>query len=440
MKFTDLYIKRLRPTEKKYYVRCDMGGGKHGFALCVYPSGVKTFFFIYSMDGKRHSIALGNYPDIGLEEAGKRFDDKWAIYRDGKNPVKVIQEQKEERRKAPTVADLAKEYIEKYAMRRKRSWQEDKRALDAEIIPEWGEIKAEDIRKRDVVLLLESIVDRGSPVMANRIRALLLKMFNFAVDRDILEANPCSGIKPLHDEKPKERALNEEEIKVFWQALDKPEVIMSDKLKRALKLILVTAQRPGEVIGMHRKEIDGDWWTIPAERSKNGEENRVFLTKLAHKLIGGSKGYIFESPKKVEPPEKPEPIDSNALAVSLRRNIKGQSIGRDKVTRRKGEKYRRGPYNSKKVPEEVNRIGVDFFTPHDLRRTAATRMAELGILEDIIDRILNHKHRRGIIRVYNRYQYDAEKQKAFEIWSERINALVSGKEAAKVIPLRANEG
>ena len=97
--------------------------------------------------------------------------------------------------------------------------------------------------------MLEGVVKRGSPISANRLRALLHKMFTFAVDRDIIGSNPCAGVKPLSPEKPKERALSEEEIKTLWENLDKTELIMSPEIKRALKLILVTGQRPGEVAG-----------------------------------------------------------------------------------------------------------------------------------------------------------------------------------------------
>jgi len=429
MKFTDMAIRNLKPKESKYYVRADMAG-KHGLALCVYPSGGKTWFFIYTFEEKRFSLSLGNYPDRTLAEATVKFDEYWKLFSSGRNPALVEDEAREERRKAPTVADLADEYIKKHAKVKKKSWEADERALAVEVVPKWGKRKAADIRKRDVVLLLEEIVERGSPVMSNRVRALLSKMFNFGVDRDIVEANPCSGVKALAEESPRERHLCDEEIKVLWNQLDtNDELVMSEETKRALKLILVTAQRPGEVSGMHRNELEGCWWTIPVERSKNGKSHRVYLTGLALELIGGKEGFIFESPK------GDMPIDEKGLARALRRNIKGQLYKTDKVKRRNGKEYVRGAYRQKASPEDPNRLGIDFFTPHDLRRTAATHMAESGVLEEIVDRVLNHS-RRGVTWTYNRYPYQREIQAALEAWERKLKMITTGvTKGAKVLPL-----
>jgi len=109
---------------------------------------------------------------------------------------------------------------------------------------------------------LESIVERGSPAMSNQTLKIVRKMFNFAVERDILQHTPCTGVKALAPNNSRERTLNEAEIKALWANLDAG--IISDEIKRALKLILVTAQRPGEVIGMRAAEIDKRWWTIPS--------------------------------------------------------------------------------------------------------------------------------------------------------------------------------
>jgi integrase len=167
-------------------------------------------------------------------------------------------------RRSDTVADLIEEYIEKHAKKFKRSWENDQRMLKHDVLPAWGNLKAADIKKRDVALLLEKIVERGSPIMANNTFAVVRKMFNFAVERDILEHTPCFKVKPPAPKVERNRALSEPEIRTFWANLDG--CAMSDGIRSALKLILVTAQRPGEVIGMHTRELDlvDGWWTIPA--------------------------------------------------------------------------------------------------------------------------------------------------------------------------------
>jgi len=421
--FTDTFIKKLKPEEKKY-----SKGEGNGFTLRVMPSGVKTWLYVYEFDGKRKERNLGQYPDISLATARERFEADKKLVKNGTDPGEAERLQKEERTKAPTVSDLCGEYIKKHAKKVKKSWEEDQRALDVEVIPLWGKRKAADIKKRDVVLLLEGIVERGSPVMANRVRALISKMFNFAVDRDIVEASPCTGIKPLAKETPRDRHLTEAEIRTIWKRLDDGDLILTTDVSRALKLILVTAQRPGEVTGMHSREIDGKWWTIPSERSKNGKAHRVFLTGLAVGLIGEKKGYIFESPC------GGKPIDEKGLARALRRNIKGEVYREDKTKRRKGKEYVRGAYKSRELPEDLNRIGVDHFTPHDLRRTAATFMAEGGTLEEIVDRVLNHS-RRGVTWTYNRYPYEKEIQAALEAWERKLIQITTGSKG-KVLPMR----
>ena len=425
MRFTDMLIKNMKPEDRKYYRR-EAGG----FTIRVMPSGVKTWLFIYTFEGKRKEMNLGLYCDadgktgVSLADARERFNDATKLLKNGIDPGAVERLQQEERRLAPTVADLCDEYIKKWAKPRKKSWENDERALNIDVIPAWGKFKAKDIRKRDVVLLLEGVVKRGSPVMANRLRALIHKMFTFAMDRDIIEANPCAGVKPLAPEKPKERALAEEEIKSLWENLDKHDLIMSPEIKRSLKLILATGQRPGEVAEMHRREINARWWTIPAERSKNGKSHRVYLTDTALEIIGEGKEFIFPSPRA----KLDQAIGAGALHCALRRNIKGQEY------RRKGTKKTYKP-----KPEDPNRLGLADFTPHDLRRTVATRMAELGIMEEIIDRVLNHS-RRGIIRVYNHYAYDKEIRGALEAWERKLNKIIAGRGAGKVISITTARG
>lgn len=285
--FTDKMIKALKP-ESTDYSRSE----GNGFTVRVMPSGVKTWLYVYAFDGKRRKMNLGQYPAISLEDARSRFEDARRQVKNGVDPLAAAEQAKVERIKAPTVADLIDEYIEKHAKPNKRGWAEDKRILERDALPAWGKRKAADITKRDVVLLLEKIVERGSPGSANNNFKIIRKMFSFAVERDILQISPCIGVKMPSPLVIKDRALSEQEISTLWRALDTCHA--SDEIKRALKLILVTGQRPGEVIGMHPREIDGHWWTIPAERSKNKRSHRVYLTKTALELIGPEcNGYVF---------------------------------------------------------------------------------------------------------------------------------------------------
>lgn len=426
--FTDTMIKKLKPEEKKY-----IRGEGNGFTIRVMPSGVKTWLYVYAFDGKRREMNLGSYPDVSLETARGKFEDARKKIKNGIDPMEEMEQAAHARRMAPTVAKLVEEYIEKHAKKFKRSWQDDERLLNVEIVPIWGKRKAADIKKRDVTLLLESIVDRGTPAMSNQVLKITRKMFNFAVERDILQHTPFTGVKALAPNNSRERTLNETETKTLWGSLDGAAI--SDEIRRALKLVLVTAQRPGEVAEMHTNEIDGKWWTIPAERAKNGKEHRVYLTATALELINDAieqakinreipadneySGFIFPCPHK----KKVKSIDSHALPVAVRRNLAWP------ITDTKGKPL----YTKEGKPATENKLGIDQFTPHDLRRTAATFMAGMGFMDEIIDAVLNHT-KKGIIGTYNRHKYDREKQQALEAWERKLNNVITG-EKGNVIPM-----
>lgn len=415
--FTDKFIRNLKPESAKYYRR-----EGEGFTVRVMPSGIKTWLFIYLFDGKRREMNLGSYPDVSLATAREKHAAAKKLLNNGIDPGAVKREAKIERERTPFVADLVREYINRYAKVHNRSWREIERALNAAIVPAWGKRKITDIKRRDLVVILDGIVDRGAPVMANRMLAYTRKLFSYAVKRDILEVNPFMGMERPAREKARERSLSAAEIKTFWENLDG--TTMGDGVCRALKLILVTAQRPGEVIGMHRREIEGNWWSIPAERSKNGQAHRVFLTPLALELIGDKDGYIFESPTfpgidAAGNPLPAKPYEVRTMASGIKANL---------------------PHTPESTVED--RLGIAHFTPHDLRRTAATGMAEMGIRGDILDRVQNHitREKQGVGHVYNRYSYDREKQQAMEAWERRLKSITTGGGVAMVLPMIRKSG
>ena len=173
--FTDTMIRKLKPEDKKY-TRSE----GNGFSLRVWPSGLKTWLYVFAFGEKRREMNLGSYPEVTLEAARGKFEDARRKLKNGIDPMAEMENEAEELRTAPSVAMLADEYIEKWARPNKKSWMGDKRLLDVEVVPKWGKRKAKDVRRREVVLLLEGIAKRA-PVMANRTRALLSKLFNFAL-------------------------------------------------------------------------------------------------------------------------------------------------------------------------------------------------------------------------------------------------------------------
>lgn len=460
MKFTDRYILSLKPQEKMFQVR-----EGDGFGIRVLPSGLRIFVFIYTIAGKRRQMNLGEYPAVTLAKARERLIDVRQVYKDGKDPQEYGFEwhsnPERDRRKAaaaveadeknPTVKALAAEYMLRHASVNKRasSAKEDQRLLDKEVLPLWGDRKAQDIRKRDVVKLLENAAERG-PALCHNIFKLIRKMYNFAVSRDILENTPCLGIKidEIATITSRDRVLKEpndnngiDEIFTFWNELEKAS--MSDDVKRILKLILVTGQRPGEVAGLHSSEITVEakeqkddkgnvirewtetWWTIPVarrkvkEKSKNPPQpHRVFLTELAKELVGDLEGYKFPSPKNGQVDENGvvycSHIDENAVAYAIRRNLKDY----------KPRRAIKGDVISMVKVKEDRKMEIEHFTPHDLRRTCSTRLAELGFKDEVNDAILGHA-KKGVVGIYNRYKYDREKRAAMEQWERKLLSIVT---------------
>jgi integrase len=190
---------------------------------------------------------------------------------------------------------------------------------------------------------------------------------------------------------------------------------------------------------MHTREIDGNWWTIPTERSKNGKSHRVYLSALAREIITHAVvqtksareipaeqeycGFVFPCPHKM----KEQSVDRHAVSRAIARNIAWP------MTDDKGNLL----FQKDGKPATVNRLAVEHFTPHDLRRTAATFMAQSGEMDEVIDAVLNHA-KQGVIKVYNQYRYDKEKQMALEAWERKLNRILTSKES-NVIPIGAGK-
>jgi len=407
-----------------------------GFGVRV-SSTVKTYFTMRRVNGKLIRAKIDTADKITAEKARKQAEGMLADMGKGHDPNEHKREKirhAEDKAKEITVAKLCTEYIERHAKKFKRSWKTDLRILDYDVIPAWGKQRAAGIVKRDVVLLLEKIVDRGSPIMANNTFAVIRKMFNFAVEKDILLHTPCYGVKPPAPKVACERALSELEVRLFWENLDA--CAMSAGVKLALKLTLVTAQRPGEVAAIHTDEINGEWWTIPGERAKNKITHRVPLSPLAREIIAEAidlvraarkvpadkeySGFMFPTPHR----KKTQAIAGQALIVAVSRALESPLLGS------KGDLL----FDDEGELVTENKLGVEKFTPHDLRRTAATFMAESGEMDEVIDAIQNHS-KTGVIKVYNQFKYDKPKRLALETWARKLTSITAGTES-NVIPMR----
>ena len=401
MKFTDRSINALRPRSERYEVWED---GRTSFGVRVAPSGRKSWIYMYRFNGKARRMTLGVYPQLSLADARVKHAKAKRRLAAGRDPGSEWVEERRAERQAETVQNLVDEYLAKYARPRKRTADEDRRCLEKDVLPLWGARKAKSITRRDAIVLLDRIVDRGSPIMANRTLAVVRRVFAFGVERDILEVNPLLGIKPPAKEIRRDRILNNEEIVKFWRGLDRAR--MSEPVRLALKLLLATIQRRGEVVEATWSEFDmrNRIWVIGADRTKNGIAHTVPLAEPALELldrikaIGGGSRWLFPSPRLED-----RPIGRRVINHCLTAN-------RETI--------------------EVNNL-----RPHDLRRTGASQMTAMGIPRLVVSKILNHADRE-ITGVYDRHTYDHEKRRALDAWGQRLTEIVSDEvAAAKVVPL-----
>jgi integrase len=296
-------------------------------------------------------------------------------------------------RKVATFERVAREYLERHAKPKKRSWREDARILAHDVLPRWRRRPARDVTPRDVRALLDRIVARGAPIQANRTLAVVRRVFNWASapDRALVPQgyNPCRGLERPAAERARERVLDAGEIRAIWWALD------SEPVRNAalFRLYLLTAQRGGEIRTMAWEDVDleSGWWTIPGARAKNGRSHRVPLSRDAVAVLRAlvpttGARWVFPTPR-------------------------GSASG-----------YRERVY---KVVDRVRRTsGVVDFRPHDLRRTAASHMTAMGIPRLVVAKLLNHAER-GVTAVYDRYGYEQEKREAVEAWGRRVREIVA---------------
>ena len=391
MRMTDTGLRNLKPKAQRYEVWED---GRTGFGVRVSPRGRRTFQFMYWHHGRGRRMTLGVYGQITLADARVLHAEAKKALTEGRDPAAETVEQRRAERDAETVADLVELYLEKWARPRKRSAAEDERILRKEVIPTWGKLKAQDVRRKDVIALLDGIVERGAPIGANRTLACIRRMFSWAVERDVLDASPCVSIKAPAPENRRDRALSDDEIATFWRGLDGAN--MSETIRLTLRLQLATAQRRGEVANAEWSEFDCDnaLWVIPAAKAKNNEQHVVPLSPLAINLLDAIKANAGGASHLFPSPVGDKPITPSSISHALRNN-------RDK-------------------------IGVTNLTPHDLRRTAATRMAALGVERLVLSRVLNHVDN-SVTSRYDTYSYLDEKRAALERWGRKLEEIVSGK-------------
>jgi integrase len=297
-----------------------------------------------------------------------------------------------------TFGELADRYVNECAKKKNKSWRSTRRKLvEPHLLPRWGKLDAKSITRSDVRALIGRI---EAPVLANQVKAAASAIFSWGIEQEIVAVNPCKKIAG-NETSSRERILADSEIKLFWSAFNSAGLVRSS----ALKVVLLTGQRPGEVSCMRREHVVDGWWTMPGAPdaklgwpgTKNGETHRVWLPEVVRAIIAevdDGAGFVFG--------------------------------GERAVTRLDGAM--RDICADLKVNEPAK--------PHDLRRTHGTMITRLGFGRGAMNRVQNHIEG-GIADVYDRHEYADENTKIMEAVARRIAALAEGRpEADNVVELR----
>lgn len=382
-------------------------------------AGAKTWSYFYTAPatGKRARIGLGHYPRTSLAAARARAIEAAGLVESGEDPRMVCAA-----RATSTVADLTESYLALHIHARGlRTAAKTERRIRRNVLPVIGNVRVSDLHRRDITRVTDAILRRGSPSEANHVYADLHAMFVWAVERGDLDHSPVTMKRPA-DVGVRDRVLTNDEIHVLWNGL--PEWLVGSRTcgratcARILKLCLVTTARLGEVCGMRRAELDfaRRLWTRPPERVKNATEHAIPLSDLAMSIIEEALAETDADSELVFSDR-----DGGAISPVLVSNI---------------ILLRRKP--SKAYP--VGRCPVANWSAHDLRRTALTGMAKLGIAPIVLAAIANHQStiRGGVtFGIYVRHDYAKEKREALEVWAERLAALVGPQPVAQVVQLYA---
>ncbi len=380
--------------------------GAPGLRLRVMASGFKSWALLYTRagDGKKRRLRLGEYPAMGLAKAKAEAQRQRAAAGEGKDPASA----KQEARGAMTFERLAAAYLERHAKIKKRSWAEDERMLGYDLLPALGHIRADAVTKREIIAVLDAKAHGdGAGHMANRLRSLVLTIYNWGVAEDLLSVNPAAGIKQRVDEDPRERALSDAEIKRFWLGLD--DAVMTAGVRSVLRLALLTGQRVNEIAGAERSEFDMERgiWNIPGSRTKNKQPHAVPLSPLAASMF---KDALARH-------------DGSHVFPGRRSGASGP-LGEGAATRAWGRARAA--------------LGTPDVHTHDLRRSMATGLGNLGHDDFAIGLCLNHAGGRSPItgKHYNQAKYLDKKRNLFQAWEAHLLALIEGREPANnVVPI-----
>lgn len=399
MSLTAKTLDSLRPQETTY-TKTD----RDGLFIEVLPSGKMVWRYKFHFEGRRPRLTIGPYPEIGLAAARKKRAAAAELLAEGINPAADKQEKKAQRKveiaRAFTFRKLAEKWFEKDIAHKSEKWRYTVRNwLNLDVYPAIGDADPRRVTQQHIRAILDKIVLRGSPNSANKVRLICWQIFEFAIrHQEIPDANPVARIELADAPKKKShRALGVKEIKPFFEALEKDDSRLINKI--AIKLLLLTLTRKSELrlAKWHEFDLEEKVWRIPGHRMKMGLPHEVYLSRQVLDLLeqlrpfGRENGFILPGASS----------QSKAIGHTTLNSI-------------------------------IDRLDIDGtrFVPHGFRATASTLLNGANFKSDAIERQLAHKDPNIIRGTYNQSEYSEIRRDMLQAWADHIDNLISGKNSS----------
>ena len=407
--FTDRALRGLpippKPQQLDYF-----DAKVRGLGLRISYGGRKSFFLMYSNSaGKRQRLSLGEYGQLiddgklSLAAARKRAKARTGEVAKDKDPAAEARAQ----RSAPTVRDLAADFIAMQYKRGRKSADQQEIKLARDVLPVLGDMRARDVSRGNIKALLSKITDRPAPVLANRVHEIIRAMFNFGIEEEDygLENNPADRLgKHRNPEHGRDRWLSLDEIRDYWTALDgEPPAAAA-----ALRLCILSGQRQANVLGMRLDQLalEDRLWIVPARTTKT---SRTYKVPLSTAAVGIIEARIVD----LEAAERQRAGRARRDPQPVTWLFPGKS----------GEKPIDPNLTGNAHRSVCKRAGISDYTPHDHRHSFATHMEQMGISRLIWDGIMGHSQN-GMADLYSGHDFAEQRLDCMEKWADRIAAAL----------------
>ncbi|MDD9654863.1 tyrosine-type recombinase/integrase [Klebsiella pasteurii] len=368
----------------------------NGLSVRVTPNGVIVFQYRYKIDGRPRRMTIGQYDQVSLKEAREQVSEFRKLVAVGKDPITARDMAVEANIKAATVEDCIKAWLGSASASRLVKRDQWERALYRHVVPYVGSMLVDEMAISHWQPVFKRMRDNDAETYAGEVLSRMKTIFSYCIRIELIKRNPVTDLRVIDVGKPAKkgkRNLSDKEIGTFWHAVEASTITHQNKL--LLKLLLLTGCRGVELRLAKKADFDLDVrvWRVPDEHSKTREPFERGLSVKAVEILREAFS-MYEDFSQVFPPAAKK--EDRPMAASVILNLAIQ------------------------LREDMT---IDHWSIHDLRRTAKTKMAELGVMPHISEKVLGHKLS-GVLAIYDQHSYLREQQEALDLLAAHIQSCV----------------